>query len=65
MGVLSLAKKVGPLRLAAACSKALEFDSCNYKSVADILQRGLDFTNEAESQDLPQHQNIRGNKYYK
>jgi len=65
VGVLSLAKKVGPVRLAAACSKALEFDSCNYKSVADILQRGLDFTKETESQDLPQHQNIRGNKYYK
>ena len=65
MGVLSLAKKVGPVRLAAACSKALEFDSCNYKSVADILQRGLDFTNDVESIDLPKHQNIRGNKYYK
>jgi hypothetical protein len=65
MGVLSLAKKVGKVRLAAACSKALEYDSCNYKTVDDILQRGLDFTQETESQDLPQHQNIRGNQYYK
>jgi len=65
IGVLSLAKKVGKPRLAAACSKALEYDACNYKTVADILQRGLDFTQEADSTDLPSHQNIRGNKYYK
>lgn len=65
MGVLSLTKKVGEIKLAAACSKALEYDSCNYKTVADILQRGLGFTQESESKDLPEHQNIRGNEYYK
>lgn len=65
MGVLSLAKKVGKVRLAAACSKALEYDACNYKTVADILKRGLDFAQEAEANEIPQHQNIRGNKYYK
>lgn len=65
MGVLSLAKKVGHVRLAAACSKALEYDACNYKTVADILQRGLDFTDDPEIKDLPHHPNIRGNQYYK
>jgi len=49
IGVLSLGKKVGTTGLAGACSKALEYDSCNYKTVADILQRGLDFSGEPEN----------------
>ncbi len=65
MGVLSLAKKVGTVRLASACARALEFDACNYKTVVKILDNGIDFTQENEAQDLPSHQNIRGNKYYR
>ena len=56
---------MGPVRLASACARALEFDACNYKTVVKILENGLDFTDESEAQDLPSHQNIWGNKYYK
>ncbi|OFY75573.1 MAG: transposase [Bacteroidetes bacterium RIFOXYA12_FULL_33_9] len=68
MGVLSLAKKVGNDRLINACKRALEYNIYNYKIVQTILNKGLDLIldeNEDEELKLPEHQNIRGDKYYK
>lgn len=66
MGILSLEKKVGKQRLINACKRALEYNIYNYKIVQNILEKNLDKVNgEQESGDnLPKHQNIRGNKYY-
>jgi transposase len=66
MGVLSLEKKVGKERLINACKRALEFNIHNYKIVQNILERGLDqVNNESENNpSMPEHQNIRGKKYY-
>jgi transposase len=66
MGILSLEKKVGRQRLINACKRALEYNIYNYKIVQNILEKNLDKVNgEQESGDnLPKHQNIRGNKYY-
>ena len=66
MGVLSLEKKVGRERLANACKRALEFNIHNYKIVQNILEKGLDYqANDDEMNDpLPDHKNVRGNKYY-
>jgi transposase len=41
-GVVALAKRFGPKRLEAACSRALAFDSPLYRTVKTILERGLD-----------------------
>jgi len=68
IGVLSLAKKVGNERLTNACKRALDYELYNYKIVQTILNKGLDLLSEQESDDelqLPEHQNIRGNNYYK
>ena len=67
MGVLSFEKKVGRERLANACKRALEFNIHNYKIVQNILERGLDNQNDEDemSDPLPDHKNIRGNKYYR
>jgi hypothetical protein len=66
LGVLSLHKKVGDKRLAAACRRALEFNACDYKTVQAILQQGLDLIEDDQSEDypLPGHGNIRGQEYY-
>lgn len=67
MGVLSFAKKVGNQRLANACKRALDHQVYNYRIIQSILQRGLDkLLNEDETaqQELPFHQNIRGDEYY-
>ena len=66
MGVLSFAKKVGNERLIAACKRAIDYDTYNYRIIETILQKGLDTVNEPEDNhpQLPFHTNIRGNNYY-
>ena len=67
LGLMRLGKLHGPERLDAACKRALLIGATTYKSVASILERGLD------QQPLPEpqtpaapihHPNIRGNSYY-
>lgn len=68
IGVLSSAKKVGNERLINACKKALDFNIYNYKIIQTILNKGLDLLSKEEVDEelkLPEHQNIRGNNYYK
>lgn len=67
MGVLSLAKKVGEERLINACKRATEYNMYNYKTVHNILERGLDQIGHENplDQSLPEHYNIRGKNYYK
>jgi transposase len=66
MGILSLEKKVGKQRLNNACSRALEYNLYNYKIVQNILEKNLDKVNGSQenSDNLPDHHNIRGNNYY-
>lgn len=65
-GILSLSKKVGNERLASVCSKALEYGIYSYGIVKTILEKELDLpAREDIEKELPQHNNIRGNNYYK
>lgn len=66
MGVLSFEKKVGRERLANACKRALEYNIHNYRIIQKILERGLDNQDKEDEMNkpLPDHKNIRGNKYY-
>lgn len=41
-GIISLAKKHGRERLDAACQRALAFDDGSYKTIANILAKGLE-----------------------
>ena len=67
MGVLSLVKKVGEERLINACKRAIEYNMYSYKTVQNILERGLDQMDKENQyeQALPEHDNIRGKNYYK
>ena len=68
VGVLSFSKKVGKERLINACKRALNHEVYNYRIIQNILERGLDKLSEEpveQQAELPIHQNIRGNKYYK
>lgn len=66
-GVLSLSKKVGNMRLDRACKRAMSYERISYKSVKNILEKGLDAIEEDihEESSLPKHENIRGKDYYK
>lgn len=66
MGILGFERKVGKERLAAACSRALEYGSYSYGVIKSILERNLDRVPEPEpvQRELPEHANIRGEHYY-
>ena len=66
LGVLSLHKKYGLERINLACKRAAHYGQYSYKSIVNILDRGLDKINEKppEQNSLPLHENIRGNEYF-
>jgi transposase len=65
-GILSFARRVGVQRLINACQRADSFGLYTYKSIADILTRGLDAQREEEHDkpSMPTHANIRGPEYF-
>jgi transposase len=66
LGVISLEKKYGTTRVNDACARALSYGLYSYKSVKNILDKGLDRIKEESYQEmvLPIHENIRGKDYY-
>ena len=66
LGILRLGKAVGVERLEAACARALRFNTCSYRSVKSILEKGLDRQDPQPELPLssPVHQNVRGQAYY-
>lgn len=67
IGILGFAKKVGNERLIKACQRALGYEMYNYKIIQRILEKGLDKETEEENEhlEMPSHDNIRGEEYYK
>ena len=67
VGIISLAKKYGNIRVNNACKRALSFNLYKYKAIKNILDKGLDKIEEEKvfEQKLPLHKNIRGSGYYK
>ncbi|MEW6748010.1 MAG: IS21 family transposase, partial [Planctomycetota bacterium] len=69
LGLLRLGQKYGADRLEAACTRALMIDTCSYRSVKSILERGLDRVplpnHGPDGAKKPiDHDNIRGSEYY-
>ena len=68
LGLMRLARNVGHERLEAACVRALAIGVYRYRSVASILDKGLDRQplNPPEQAELalPDHANVRGPTYY-
>jgi transposase len=68
MGIIGLGRHYEAERVEAAAQRALQFNTCSYRSMKAILTAGLDRQQDgAESSvqmSLPLHQNIRGREYY-
>ena len=63
--ILSLARKVGPERLAAACRLAAGYDRYSFTEIQDILKTNSEFIEvPEETNEIPEHENIRGKDYY-
>ena len=66
LGLLSLSRRYGPVRLEAACERALALGTLRYSHVRDLLANNRDqITPQAESDwTSPAHANLRGPGYY-
>jgi hypothetical protein len=67
IGILSFEKKVGRQRFIGAVERATYYGAFNYTMIKKILQCGLDkvaFGDDAASDPLPAHDNIRGPQAY-
>jgi len=67
IGILGFAKKLGNDRLTKACQRALGYGIYNYKTIQNILEKGLDNedeTKQGDENDMPTHENIRGGNYF-
>ena len=67
LGIINLTRDYDPPRVEAAARRALEFNSCSYRSMKAILSAGLDRQDNSAQAALPgllPHQNIRGQEYY-
>jgi len=64
-GVLGFERKVGRERLINACRRAIEYGNYSYGTIKTILENKYDMITYAEiTADIPDHENIRGEKYY-
>ena len=68
LGLMPLARTVGHERLEGACVRAIAIGVYRYRSVASILDKGLDRQPVATPSQtellLPDHANVRGPTYY-
>jgi transposase len=68
LGLMRLTRKLGRQRMEAACARALAIGAHRYRSVASILDKGLDrqaLSAPAQTElALPDHANVRGPGYY-
>lgn len=67
LGLLRLTKDYDPVRLEAACQRALILNAPTYKSVLSILKEKLDRQQLLPADELPviEHPHIRGSDYYR
>jgi len=64
---MSMGKKFSNERSEAACKRAIITNCISYKSIKSILTTGLDkqaLPEVQQSQDTPEHSNIRGSEYF-
>jgi len=66
LGLLSLARRYGKLRLEAACMLALQIGACQYRHVNDILKNNRDQSVPVRVDEWvsPEHAHLRGPGYY-
>jgi hypothetical protein len=65
-GVLQLSKKYGKDRIEEASEICIQYDIISYSKLEYLLKLDLKYFKEsAETQAVIQHQNLRGQSYYK
>jgi transposase len=68
VGILSMAKKIGKERLINACEIGNQMKTYNYGFISRILKNGTDkllTDNQNQPMQVQEHENLRGEDYYK
>lgn len=68
LGILGFSRKVGNERLIMACRRGLSYGRYDYKTINTILEKNMDQYEDslfAGELLMPEHDNIRGEDYYK
>lgn len=63
-GLKALVRRHGKELFIQACRKALELQCYNYAFVKRLLNNGMIHQQSEEPKPLPEHNNVRGSKYY-
>jgi transposase len=68
MGIMQLSRQYDQNRVEAAAKRAIQFNTCSYRSMRSILISGLDTQSPLETDEqrksLPPHENVRGQEFY-
>ncbi|MBN2801878.1 MAG: hypothetical protein JXR91_02170 [Deltaproteobacteria bacterium] len=69
LGIMRLGKRYDDKRLESACKRALFINSISYRSINNILEKGLDkkelpVAASSPAHTMPIHDNIRGPENY-
>jgi hypothetical protein len=67
LGLLRLGKRCGNDRLERACDRALKLQVIGYRSVKNILDKGIEAADLPEANEASRpllHDNVRGSSYY-
>ena len=67
LGIIRLGKRYESDRLNNACQRALNYRTCSYQAINNILEKGLDNQTETTETSITMnidHENIRGAEYY-
>ena len=68
VGVLTYARKLGKERLITACKMGIKMNTYNYGFISRVLNNNTDklwTENQEQKYRLPDHENLRGEDYYK
>lgn len=65
-GLISLQKGFSAERINKACRRAASYQDYSYRTIEEILKKGLDQQQDDEDKkkDLPKHNNVRGKDYF-
>ena len=69
LGLMRLARQYGPVRMEAACKRAVTLKVCSYRSIKSIMKAGKDSEPLPDEEKSPglfnrSHENVRGRPYY-
>ena len=67
MGLLSLKNKYPKDRIERACLKAINYDTCSYSIIQNMLKNNIDLEPDIEliKHEVKQHSNLRKSSIYK